>query len=232
MNMKQLIVLISILCCSGQAVFGQILTGVFERTQGNVVSRVVVADGYLIWTNFSLEKKEFIHTWGGKYTTSAHGQLAVEVEFDSQDPLAVASMQTYLFKEKKKVWSINGDNFSLVSGSQNGPMAGNWRITGRVGPDGTLGVMQPGPRKTIKLLTGNTFQWAAINTASREFFGTGGGTYTFQNGKYTEQIQFFSRDSSRVGNQLSFDAKIDGKKWTHQGLSSKGDPIHEVWERK
>lgn len=230
--MKAFLVWLCVLGMSAMAVQAQVGAGAYERLDGDKISRVVVADGYLIWTDFSIDRKAFLRTWGGKYTTSAQGQLAVEVEFDSQDPLAVASMQTYSFKEKKKVWTINGENFTLVEGSQRGPMAGNWRITGRLGADGTVGQMQPGPRKTIKLLTGNTFQWAAINTATREFFGTGGGTYSFLDGKYTEQIQFFSRDASRVGNQLSFDATIEGKKWTHQGRSSKGDPIHEIWERK
>ena len=168
--MKTFLIWLSLFGFSVASVQAQIYTGTFERSQGDVISRIAVADGYLIWTDFSIERKEFIRTWGGKYSTSAQGQLAVEVEFDSKDPLTVASMQTYSFKEKKKVWSINGDNYTLVDGSQKGPMAGNWRITGRNGADGTLGQMQPGPRKTIKLLTGNTFQWAAINTATREAF--------------------------------------------------------------
>jgi hypothetical protein len=62
--------------------------------------------------------------------------------------------------------------------------------------------------------------------------GTGGGTYTFANGKYTEHIEFFSRDSSRVGAALTFDGKLENGDWHHSGLSSKGDPIYEVWSRK
>ncbi|MFN4085908.1 MAG: membrane or secreted protein [Spirosomataceae bacterium] len=230
--MKHWILTVALCFTLGQVGFSQMYTGTFERTDGGTTSRISVADGYFVWTDFSESKKEFIRTWGGKYTTSAQGQLAVNVEFDTREPEAVASMQTFSFKEKKKEWTVDGKSFQLLPGSQVGPMAGNWRISGRVGADGTLSEMRPGPRKTIKLLTGNTFQWAAINTETREFFGTGGGTYTFVNGKYTETIQFFSRDSSRVGNQLSFDANKEGKKWIHKGLSSKGDPIHEIWERK
>jgi len=50
--------------------------------------------------------------------------------------------------------------------------------------------------------------------------------------KYTEHIEFFSRDSSRVGASLSFDGSISDKVWTHKGASSKGDPIHEEWTRE
>jgi hypothetical protein len=72
----------------------------------------------------------------------------------------------------------------------------------------------------------------AINTETKEFFGTGGGTYTFINGKYTENIEFFSRDSTRVGASLTFDGSVSGYVWTHKGLSSRGDPIHEEWTRE
>lgn len=62
--------------------------------------------------------------------------------------------------------------------------------------------MRPGARKTIKILSGTRFQWAAINSETGEFFGTGGGNYTFKDGKYTENIEYFSRDASRVGASL------------------------------
>jgi DMSO/TMAO reductase YedYZ molybdopterin-dependent catalytic subunit len=72
----------------------------------------------------------------------------------------------------------------------------------------------------------------AINAETKEFFGTGGGTYTYVNGKYTEKIEFFSRDSSRVGAVLSFDGMVNGKVWTHKGLNSRGEPLHEEWTRE
>ena len=54
----------------------------------------------------------------------------------------------------------------------------------------------------------------------------------FENGKYTERIQFFSRDPQRVGASLSFIAELKDGDWHHSGLSSKGDKIYEVWSRK
>ena len=81
----------------------------------------------------------------------------------------------------------------------------------------------------MKILSGSRFQWIAYNTETKEFMGTGGGTYTTTNGEYTENIEFFSRDVSRVGASLSFDYRLVDGKWNHSGLSSKGDPIHEIW---
>ena len=92
--------------------------------------------------------------------------------------------------------------------------------------------MKPGARKTIKILSATHFQWIAINTETGEFFGTGGGNYSFKDGKYTENIEFFSRDPNRVGASLSFNAELKEGDWHHSGLSSKGDKIYEVWSRK
>ena len=89
--------------------------------------------------------------------------------------------------------------------------------------------MQMGPRKTFKVCSGTRFQWAAYNVETKQFSGTGGGTYTFKDGKYTENIKFFSRDNSRVGMSLEFDFELNEGKWHHKGYSSKGDPMHEVW---
>jgi hypothetical protein len=88
-----------------------------------------------------------------------------------------------------------------------------------------------GPRKTIKVLSGTRFQWAAINTETKQFFGGGGGTYTTANGKYTEKIEFFSRDNNRVGARLTFDFALKPDGWHHAGLSSKGEPIYEIWAK-
>lgn len=92
--------------------------------------------------------------------------------------------------------------------------------------------MKRSDRKTLKLLSGTRFQWMAINPATKEFFGTGGGTYTFTNGKYTEHIEFFSRDSTRVGASLTFDGNVKDEVWNHSGKSSKGDPLNELWTKE
>jgi hypothetical protein len=111
------------------------------------------------------------------------------------------------------------------------PLAGVWHITSRMQDGKLVPIHRTGTRKTLKILTGNRFQWVAIDPGAKQFSGTGGGTYTFNNGTYTENIEFFSRDSSRVGASLSFNGKLEGKDWHHSGLSSKGDKIYEVWSK-
>jgi hypothetical protein len=107
-------------------------------------------------------------------------------------------------------------------------LSGNWVITGRQ-RNGELRRSTPGARRTIKILGGDRFQWVAFNSDTGEFFGTGGGTYTAQNGRYVENIGFFSRDDSRVGAELPFDYEVRDGEWHHSGKSSKGDPMYEIW---
>jgi hypothetical protein len=81
----------------------------------------------------------------------------------------------------------------------------------------------------MKILSGKRFQWIAYNSETGEFFGTGGGTYTTRRGKYTENIEFFSRDNDRVGASLQFDYDLKDGDWHHSGKSSRGNPIYEIW---
>ena len=81
----------------------------------------------------------------------------------------------------------------------------------------------------MKILSGTRFQWIAFDTEKKEFKGTGGGTYSTIDGKYSEKIEFFSRDSSRVGMELEFDYNIENGDWIHKGKTSTGNPLHEIW---
>ena len=88
------------------------------------------------------------------------------------------------------------------------------------------------PRKTLKMLAGGRFQWIAYDTSKKGFYGTGGGTFTAVDGKYVENIEFFSRDSNTVGKSLEFDFEIKEGDWHHKGFSSKGDPKYEIWTQR
>ncbi len=87
-------------------------------------------------------------------------------------------------------------------------------------------------RKTIKILVDGYFQWIAINPAQKGFYGTGGGYYQYDNNRYMEKIQFFSRDNNRVGQVLNFEGAIVDGVWHHKGKSSKGDDIYEIWSKE
>lgn len=111
-------------------------------------------------------------------------------------------------------------------------MDGAWLFATR-GPDnGQERRGEESSRKTLKFLKDGTFQWIAYDTDSFKFSGTGGGNYRAKNGIYTEQITYFSRDSSRVGATLEFKYDLKGNDWNHTGTNSKGEPMYEIWTKR
>ena len=208
------------------------LTGAWHWQEKDREETVLLIDDYLSHTAYDKANKKFYYTWGGPYKIEG-SKLQVKVEFHTRQKEMVGTTVTvpFIANTEGMVADFSGREVQWKQvDNATGALAGNWRITGRMQGD-QLVAMNPGARKTIKLLTGTRFQWAAINTETKEFFGTGGGRYTFTDGKYTEYIEFFSRDSTRVGASLTFDGKVENNEWTHSGLSSRGDKIHEVWSR-
>ncbi|HMP94875.1 MAG TPA: hypothetical protein PKD90_18490, partial [Phnomibacter sp.] len=178
---------------------------------------------------YHLADKKFLYTWGGPFK-AANGKMQVKVEFDTWQKESVGQDLPADLTLTDDQLTFNKMVFKKIDDGKD-PIAGCYRITGRM-QNGTLNEMPKRARKTLKLLTGTRFQWMAINSETGEFFGTGGGRYTFANGKYTEHIEYFSRDSTRVGAALSFDGSFDNGKWRHSGLSSRGEPIDEIWTRE
>lgn len=219
---------------AGEAPFAQnTAEGAWQLRQGDQEYALIAADGYCMVAHFDKTNKKFISSFGGPCKIK-NGRLTIDVQFNTADKLLVGKQQDFVWvvKGNKVTTTLSGVSAKWErtdTGGEN--LAGNWRITQRRQDDGKMSDIPLRPRRTLKLLTAERFQWAAINTETGDFFGTGGGVYTFKDGKYTEHIEFFSRDSSRVGATLTFDAKIENGNWIHAGLSSKGDPIYEVWSR-
>ena len=190
----------------------------------------IYQDGYFSWALKNTQTDAFISAGGGEY--NFENGLSETYDFYTPNPQLVRGTRNYEV-------SLSGDELILkeeggdievykrVSDAEN-DLSGNWVITGRQ-RNGELNRSTPGDRRTIKILGGDRFQWVAFNSATGEFFGSGGGTYTAQDGKYTENIEFFSRDDSRVGASLEFDYEVKDGEWHHSGKNSKGDPIYEIW---
>lgn len=201
------------------------LNGSWLAADGKELNLILIQDGYLTSTIYTTS--EFISTSGGTIEI-ADGKIILNEEFNTSQK--ALERKEWNFEVDEAVLVLNGRYYKHMDNSA-APLAGVWKIS-HVMRDGELQQIQhTGTRKTLKLLTGTKFQWFAIDPDGNQFFGTGGGSYTFENGKYVEHIEFFSRDNSRVGASLSFDDKVEDGKWIHTGLSSKGDPIHEVWEK-
>ncbi|MBT8258549.1 MAG: membrane or secreted protein, partial [Bacteroidia bacterium] len=194
---------------------------------------VIFSEGFQVSTNYYAETGKFIGTNGGSW--DLNGDLITEVvEFDTRDSTNVGNKIT--FKVKIDDNELSADEFDIIwtridDGSP-GELQGAWLMSGRIRNGKTQTRDLNRPRKTMKILSGTRFQWIAYNTETGRFSGTGGGTYTTVDGKYTENVEFFSRDDSRAGMSLEFDFELIDGNWHHKGFSSKGDPMHEIWSRR
>lgn len=191
----------------------------------------IYADNYFSQGTREAGTNNFVSATGGEYST--RNSYTETYDFDTEDKTRVGETRTFEPAEVKQNMLIltadDGTTFTWKRISEDyNDLTGNWVFTGRQ-RNGEMNRSTPGARRTIKILGGDRFQWVAFNSDTGEFFGTGGGTYTAQDGKYIENIEFFSRDDSRVGASLDFDYEVKEGEWHHSGKSSKGDTIYEIW---
>ena len=203
-----------------------------ESDQGDeIVATVIFMNGFQVATWYNEKEPEFITTNGGTYSYE-NGLLTEVVEFHSDKPEAVGDTARLEleFKDANTLhFKKSGSILTRLDDGTTGALAGPWLFSGRK-RNGEVETRDTSlPRKTMKILSGTRFQWIAYNTDTGKFFGTGGGTYTAEDGKYTEQIEFFSRDNSRVGASLGFDFEVIDGKWHHSGNNSRGEPMFEFW---
>ena len=211
------------------------LEGAWNSKTANEELTYIFSGTYYATTRYSVPDKKFVGTWGGTFRVEK-GNLIEKQEFNTMEPerIGIETMRpSKISKTKWQAENINTEkiSFNRIDDGKPGALAGAWLITGRM-VNGKATSNRPGARRTMKILSGTRFQWIAYNVDTKEFFGTGGGTYSTIDGKYTETIEFFSRDNSRVGSSLNFDFSIEEGRWRHKGLSSKGEPIDEYWSKR
>lgn len=194
----------------------------------------IYQDNYFAFGIKNLTDNSFVGAGGGPFAMTS-GKLQETLDFFTLNPELVGMVTSFAVR-------VEGKQITLSATTPKGPLVevwerisdakddltGNWVITGRKRDD-QIQRSTPGARRTIKILSGGRFQWVAFNSETREFSGTGGGTYSAKGGKYVETIAFFSRDNSRVGASLGFDYQVIDGEWHHSGLSSAGQPIFEIW---
>ncbi len=202
------------------------------KEPNDVVS--IFSPSFTAYSTGAAETGEFIAAGGGFYNFD-NDKYNIEMAFSTQDSSLVGTILSYDYE-------LEGDTFTTI---ENGKVSvwqkidnagtdlnGNWRMLGRPNSEGVLEQRRPvADRVTIKILSGTRFQWAAINTGTKQFMGTGAGTYTIENGTYTEKITVFSRNKDRVGAVLPFNYRIQDGDWYHSGNNSSGEPMAEVWAK-
>jgi len=225
---------------SANSLSGQLSNGVYEKTEKNdtasQISRLIIKDNYFILTTFTAAPASFLNTMGGILKTEGD-KFTVNLEFNAaiaKDSLKILNGSFELKGKRCTLVFDNGKKLVLEKVQQElQQFEGAFLMAGRVTDQGESRRRIDVPRITMKMLIDGYFQWIAFNRETFEFSGTGGGKYIAdQTGAYIEQIEFFSRNSARVGAKLPFKYNIKGNDWFHQGSSSSGEPMHEIWTKR
>ncbi|WP_299530049.1 hypothetical protein [Ulvibacterium sp.] len=232
MKLAQKILSICLLITAWSAT-GQIAPGIYHTSMDNVHHELKTNGNYLIHSIYEKSPAKFIKTLGGFYTTEGN-ILKVKLEFNSNyEADGLTELTLAYSQEGEKLTLKNGKTLHFIASKESRQdLDGPWLFATR-GPDnGQERRGEENPRKTLKYLQGDRFQWIAYNTETMKFFGTGGGSFSSKDGIYTENIEYFSRDNSRVGASLKFDYEIKDVDWHHTGKNSKGEPMYEIWSRR
>lgn len=211
----------------------QINTGIYISDLENVRHELKMTDDYMIHTIYEKDPARFIKTEGGFYKVDG-SELNVKLEFNSNyESDGVTSLNIpFAIKDDQLVLGTNPKLVFNHFESMEQDLDGQWLFATRGPDEGQERRGEENPRKTLKYLQDNRFQWIAYNTETFKFHGTGGGSFSSEGGTYTEIIEFFSRDDSRVGAQLKFDYELKDGDWHHTGKNSKGEPMYEIWAKR
>ena len=216
----------------------QSIIGAWERihisSEGKELKSIVIfSEAHQSLSIIEINSGKLIHSNGGSWQLNGNTMTEV-VEYDTDNPERVGKQVVFDIELSNNKLEIIGTNraFYRIDDGSPGKLDGAWLMSARF----RNGLMQERdinrPRKTMKILSGTKFQWIAYDTSSKKFIATGGGSYTTVNGKYSENIEFFSRDSTRIGMKLEFEYSLENGNWNHKGFSSKGNPINEIWSKR
>ena len=198
------------------------------RVDNGIYELRIYSDKYFAISKYNLDSKEFISTMGGSYSLE-DGYYEV-LEFNSMDSSTVSDTIFYSnikIKMKNDSGNMKIDGKEFSKNIDKNQLSGSWLMSGieRRGEMRMRDVNRP--RKTLKMLAGGRFQWIAYDTSKKGFYGSGGGTFSAVDGKYVENIEFFSRDSNTVGKSLEFDFEIKEGDWHHRGFMIKSTKLRK-----
>lgn len=211
----------------------QIAAGIYISDVDEVRHELKITDDYFIHSVYSEAPAKFIKTVGGFYTLEDN-TLNVKLEFNSNyENDGITELSIPILREGDKlIFKTEPELVFLQMESLAQDLDGAWLFATRGPDEGQERRGEENPRKTLKFLKDGRFQWIAYHTETMKFSGTGGGVFTSQNGIYSEKIEYFSRDDSRVGATLKFNYELKNGDWHHTGNNSKGEPMYEIWAKR
>jgi hypothetical protein len=212
------------------------MMGVWGKEENGVKTLALITDQLISLAVYNENEKQFLYTWGGKYELQGE-QLQIQYEWHSKDSNLVnnTSLFPVRFQKRHSQISIGNELSGLRALGKNntGDLQGTWIISGNYADGAVRKRSNPFyPRRTMKIIVGDYFQWVSYNVVTKKFFDAGGGKQSHGNGQYSEQIAYFTKTAASVGKQLSYSYQLDGDDWRHTGKKSTGGLLDECWTRR
>ncbi len=210
------------------------LKGAWEYGPAEKHTVMINTDKVFAVAVYDLPGKKFISSYGGTWRVEDN-KLIQNIEWNNINPRQVGTEITteISINGKKLTTAASKETWNRVGDDKTDDLTGAWIITGNYNNDKVSKRPSPFvPRRTMKILAGGRFQWIAYNVQTKEFINAGGGSYNAKDGKYTEQVEFFTKTPESVGKSLSFQYSFVDGDWRHRGEKSTGGPLDECWSKR
>ncbi|WP_026463737.1 hypothetical protein [Adhaeribacter aquaticus] len=230
-SLSLLLILLSFHC---MAISTKDLVGAWRLGPANQRTVMIATDKIISVATYDIPGKKFISSYGGTWRLDGN-KLVIKQEWNSAAPEQVGQETSQEVQVSQNKLHIKGKNqtWTRLDDGKPGALMGAWIITGNYTNDQVSKRPSPFyPRRTMKILSGTHFHWIAYNIETKQFMNSGGGTYTTDNGKYTEEIEFFTKTPESVGKKLTFEYAFVNGDWRHKGEESTGGPMDECWTRR
>jgi hypothetical protein len=208
--------------------------GAWEYGPAEKHTVMIATDKVFSVATYDKPGRKFISSYGGTWRIEGN-KIARIIEWNSADSTQVGKeiSEEIEVTNNKLINKQTNETWNRVDDGKPGALMGAWVITGNYTDDKVSKRASPFfPRRTMKVLSGKRFHWIAYNVSTKSFMNAGGGTYTTENGKYTEHIEFFTKTAESVGKTLSFDYSFVNGDWRHKGQKSTGGTMDECWSKR
>lgn len=210
------------------------LVGAWDYGEPSNRTVMIVTDKVFSVAQYDRAGKKFMRSYGGTWRLDGN-KLVKTIEWNSKDSTQVGRemAEDIQISNGKLIIKQKNENWNRLDDGTPGALKGAWIITGNFRDDKAVKRSNPFyPRRTMKLLSGKYFHWIAYNVGNKTFANAGGGTYTTANGKYTENIEFFTKTAESIGKSLVFGYSFVDGDWRHKGEKSTGGALDECWSRR